>query len=307
MWSALRREIERSPQTLDTCPPRGLTREFNVALDIETRADMLCTLLARQIDDSSIVVMGTSTPLTAVATLMAISSHAPSAAYTSPLAGALSVAPHAMSLTTMEHAVYANALSRSAQIIDLWEVATINPRTAERWLQFFRPAQIDATGAINNSRISGPNGTLQLPGSVGISDMAAFYPRVQSYITRHTPSVVRERVDFVSAPGTCGTVEERERRGLRWGRPYRLLTDLCVMEFNDAGRMEVVSVHDGVSHDEVQASTGFEIGFRTPTAVTPPPSEAELQVLAAVDPSRLRDLEFVPSSVRRDAIRNAIQ
>src|SRR5690349_17625976 len=184
--------------------------------------------------------MGTGTPLTAVATLVALSTHAPDVTYTSPLAGAMSVLPHAVSFDRMEAAVFDHSVMRSAQIIDLWEQATINPRTAERWLQFFRPAQLDRYGNINNSLLRRPDGSvLRLPGSVGISDMAAYYPRLYAYVPRHQASAFPERVDFVSAPGTLGTEAQRRERGLLWGRPYRVVTDLCTFEFGPEGRIRV--------------------------------------------------------------------
>jgi acyl CoA:acetate/3-ketoacid CoA transferase beta subunit len=273
-----------------------------VSLSFEERADLLAVLLGREINDESVVVMGTGTPLTAVAVLFALASHAPGASYTTPLAGGLSVAPHQLTLGSLERAAYDHALLRSAQIIDLWELATINPRTADRWLQFFRPAQMDRMGNMNNSRVRRPDGSwLQLPGSVGISDMAAYYPRLFAYITRHDARTFPEHVDFVSAPGTLGTVEDRRRRGLRWGRPFRVYTDLAVLEFDDAGLMVLRSIHPGVSADEVRAATGFAVETDG-VGTTDLPTEAELTALRSVDPEGLRRLEFLPARERRAVV-----
>lgn len=278
-----------------------------MALSLPERADLLTVLLAREIDDESIVVMGTGTPLTAVATLLALRHHAPRAHYTSPLAGGLSVRPHELTLAEMERAVYEHALMRSAQIIELWETATINPHTQRRWLQFFRPAQMDAMGNINNSVIGDyRRPRVRLPGSVGISDMAAYYHRLYAYVTRHVPAAFPERVDFVSAPGTLGSAAERERRGLRWGRPFRVFTDLCVLEFDEEGRMVVASVHPRTTIDEVRAATGFPLELRS-QEVTPPPSESELAALREVDPNGLRRLELLPSRERREIIFQALR
>jgi glutaconate CoA-transferase subunit B len=273
---------------------------------LEQRADMLTVLLARQIRDDSVVVMGTGTPLTAVAILLAISSHAPNANYNTPMAGGFSVVPHALGLLGIEREAMRHSVMRSTQIIDGWEIGTIVPKVAERFLQFFRPAQIDATGNINNSAIGDyAHPTVKLPGSVGISDMAAYYVRLNAYVTRHDPKVFRERVDFVSGPGTLGTVAERRARGLRWGRPHQVFTDLAVLGFDEGGRMEVVSVHPGVDLDDVQAATGFELGVRS-AAETKPPSEAELATLRQVDPTGLRRLELVDSRARRRLIEAAL-
>lgn len=274
--------------------------------DLRARADLLTILLARQVQPDSIVVMGTGTPLTAVATLLALRHHAPTASYTTPLAGGLSARPHQVSLLGLERAAYDNSVMRSAQIIDLWEMATINPRTADRWLQFFRPAQIDPFGNMNNSVIGDyRNPTMRLPGSVGIGDMAAYYPRLYSYVTRHNTACFREHVDFVSAIGTVGTVQDRAARGLRWGRPHMVLTDLCVVEFGEDGRMEVVSTHPGVDHPRVREATGFPVRFRD-DAVTAAPTDAEREALDHVDPTGLRMLEFVSARARRELIREAL-
>src|SRR6478736_4244577 len=177
--------------------PADLSLASAVGADRRARADLVTVLLAREVSDDSIVVMGTGTPLTAVATLVALFTHAPNATYTSPLAGAMSVLPHEVSFDRMEAAVFDHSIMRSAQIIDLWELATINPRTADRWLQFFRPAQLDQFGNINNAMLRRPDGSvLRLPGSVGISDMAAFYPRLYAYVPRHQPSAFPTQVDF---------------------------------------------------------------------------------------------------------------
>lgn len=270
-----------------------------MALTLADRADLLTVLLARQIRDDSVVVMGTGTPLTAVATLVALHTHAPNASYTSPLAGALSVSPHGLTLDGLERVVFEHAQVRSKQIIDLWETATINPRMLSRWVQFFRPAQIDEFGNINNSVIGDyRRPRIRLPGSVGISDMAAYYEQLLAYVTRHVPEAFPAKVDFVSAPGTLGTEAERQARGLRWGRPARVFTDLAVLEFDEDGRMVLVSVHPDTTVREVQEATGFELRVRS-DSVTNPPSEAELASLRDVDPDGLRMVEMMSSRDRR--------
>lgn len=274
---------------------------------LRERADVLTVLLGREVTNDSVVVMGTGTPLTAVATLFALRNHAPSASYTTPLAGGLSVVPHQLSLGSLERSAYSHAVMRSAQIIDLWEMATINPKVADRWLQFFRPAQMDVYGNMNNSVIGPPGARkMRLPGSVGIGDMAAFYPRLYAYVTRHNTAAFPEKVDFVSAIGTVGTADERQARGLRWGRPYRVFTDLCIFEFGFDGRMLVKSVHAGVDPVEVASATAFSLDFSSAT-VTPPPTIEEIEVLNQVDPHGLRMLELLPARERRKLITEALQ
>lgn len=274
---------------------------------VRDRADVLTVLLGREVDNDSVVVMGTGTPLTAVATLFALRNHAAGASYTTPLAGGLSVVPHQLSLGSLERAAYDHAVMRSAQIIDLWEMATVNPKVADRWLQFFRPAQMDQMGNMNNSVIGPPEARkVRLPGSVGIGDMAAFYPRLFAYVTRHNTRAFPQQVDFVSAPGTLGTQEQRRARGLRWGRPFRVFTDLCVFEFDVEGRMKLASVHPGVEVDDVVAATGFSFDSSTATA-TKAPTPSELAALEEIDPHGLRLLEFLPARERPQLIAEILE
>jgi glutaconate CoA-transferase, subunit B len=269
---------------------------------LRRRADLLTVVLARNISPEKVVVMGTSTPLTAIASLLALRLNDHGPWFTTPMAGGISVGPHEVSLFDLERAAFESSVMRTTQIIDLWEMGSIGPRTRTRFLQFFRPAQMDATGNMNNSVIGDDyfRPKIRLPGSVGIGDMAAYYCPLYAYVTRHNPRAFPAKVDFVSAPGTLGTEEDRVARGLRWGRAEAVFTDLCTFDFDPAGRMRVSAVHPHSSVTEVEAATGFKVEIAD--EVTEPPSEHELSVLDTVDPGRLRDLEFVGAGERRELI-----
>ena len=52
-------------------------------------------------------------------------------------------------------------------------------------------------------------------------------------------------------------------------------------------RMEVISLHPGVTFADVAEATGFEIGCREPVGTTATPTELELRILREeVDPHR---------------------
>ncbi len=52
-------------------------------------------------------------------------------------------------------------------------------------------------------------------------------------------------------------------------------------------RMELRSLHPGVSLAQVQKATGFELSVREPLETTPPATDADLQILREeVDPHR---------------------
>ena len=80
----------------------------------------------------------------------------------------------------------------------------------------------------------------------------------------------------------------RRDSGLVAGGMYRVVTDLAIMGFDDeTRRMKILALHPGVTVEEVQDNTGFELMVASKIETTAPPSERELQVLRHLDPDRL--------------------
>ncbi|MDP9117668.1 MAG: CoA-transferase [Actinomycetota bacterium] len=111
--------------------------------------------------------------------------------------------------------------------------------------------------------------------------------RTSYWVPRHTPRVFVEHVDMASGVGY-------DRAGGAAGRfhdVYRVVTNLAVLDFGAPDRcMRLVSVHPGVTVDEVVAGTGFVLhtdGVQT----TRVPSSTELDLLARLDPAGLREKE----------------
>ena len=80
-----------------------------------------------------------------------------------------------------------------------------------------------------------------------------------------------------------------------------VLTNLCVMDFGGPDyQMRVVSLHPGVTIDEVIENTGFELCIPDIIPETVAPTEAQLAVIAQLDPHNLRSrqLKDDPPGVR---------
>lgn len=74
-----------------------------------------------------------------------------------------------------------------------------------------------------------------------------------------------------------------------------MVTDLAVLDFAAAGhRMRLVSVHPGVSVEQVVAATGFELMIGPVVPVTAVPDAPTLDLLQRFDPAGLRYAEVDP-------------
>ena len=68
-----------------------------------------------------------------------------------------------------------------------------------------------------------------------------------------------------------------------------LLTNLAVMDFGGPERqLQVVSLHPGVTAEQVQEATGFALHIPADVPETAAPTEAQLALLARMDPHNLR-------------------
>src|SRR5439155_16309335 len=144
---------------------------------------------------------------------------------------------------------------------------------------FLGGAQIDAFGNLNSTMIGADYARpkSRLPGSGGANDLASFCWRIL-VVTKHDRRRFVGKLDYLTTPGYLTGPGAREAAGLPPGTgPYRVITALAVMGYHDeTKRMEVLSLHAGVTLEQVRAATGFEIGVREPLGVTEPPSVDQL-------------------------------
>ncbi len=157
-------------------------------------------------------------------------------------------------------------------------------------------AQLDRHGNHNFSAI-GPHDrpTRQLLGTRAAATNTVNHP-TSYWIARHSPRVFVPRVDFVTGLGTDRAVEAGAATS-RYHRLHRVVTDLGVFDYSGpGGTMAVLSLHPGVSLDDVRAATGFELHAPADVPVTRTPDAEELRLIREVlDPRGVRERE-VPQS-----------
>ena len=149
--------------------------------------------------------------------------------------------------------------------------------------------QIDRHGNQNISAIGDfAKPTRQLLGSRGAPGNTV-NNRTSYWVPRHSPRVFVEQVDVVSG---VGPKRAREAGAERYNDIHRIVSNLGVFDVNGPDdTVRLVSVHPGVTVEEVQAATGFELampdGGEVPT--TRDPSAEELTIIRDVlDPTGLR-------------------
>ena len=77
---------------------------------------------------------------------------------------------------------------------------------------------------------------------------------------------------------------------------HRIVTNLGVFDVKGAGdTVRLLSLHPGVTLDEVVENTGFELEVPADVPLTREPTESELMIIRNVlDPKNLRDREVPP-------------
>ncbi len=140
---------------------------------------------------------------------------------------------------------------------------------------FLGGAQIDAQANINLVGIGAyPTNKVRFPGSFGSSYLYFLIPNIFLLTLDHSPRVLVNKVDFISAPGVS------DANIYRPGGPKLLFTNLCVMSFDPDERcFSLRSVHPGHSVDEILAKTGFELRVPTDYIHTPQPDAETLDLM----------------------------
>jgi glutaconate CoA-transferase subunit A len=136
-----------------------------------------------------------------------------------------------------------------------------------------------------------------------MADVANLHKNFVLYLTRHAPERFTDLVKFCTASRGLARDDERRQAGLQPGHT-RLLTNLGIFELDlDAGRFRLVSIHPGVSLEQIREQTGGEVLVLDPLPVTPIPTADYLRLIRReIDPFGLRRLEFTSGRARNEIL-----
>ena len=98
-----------------------------------------------------------------------------------------------------------------------------------------------------------------------------------------------KKLDYLTSPGWIDGPDGRQKMGLPADRgPQVVITNLGLMRFDsEAKRMYVAEYFPGVTPEEIQENTGFEIDTSRAVESTPPEKECLEILRTQIDPARM--------------------
>ncbi len=270
-----------------------------------TLDEMITVLMAREVRNNDVMIVGVATPCVWAAFTLAKVTHSPDAIYHYIMGNTFVMEARQVSLLYLEmNTARAYRFQNSGE-------CTLESLPSDKLttIEFFRPAQIDQFGNSNNICIGDWNKPkIRLPGAAGILDFSMFYSRGSFlYTPRHDirTFVPTENLDFISGvgypngqPSICGGAG-----------PQCVITNLAYLVFDDkTKRMKIGTIHPGIDLETIKNSTGFEIIIPDKLNDTIPPTVKEIKLLREkVDPLGIRKLEILSGKEREELLNNVIE
>jgi glutaconate CoA-transferase subunit B len=246
-----------------------------------TASELLAVMSGRLLEDGQIVFAGVGIPL--LAATLAQRLHAPGLTilFEGGTIGPF-IVPGELPPSTNEQ----RCTRRANMLLSITDTLLLLQRGYVD-VGFMGGAQIDRHGNLNSSFIGDPkHPATRLPGSGGGNDIASLTRMIVAM--KHEKRRFVDKVDFVTSPGFLAGGDSRSGSGLIAGGMYRVVTDLAILGFDEASRrMRVDSLHPGVTLEQVQDNTGFDLLRAPAIGTTEPPRARELAVLREFDPDRL--------------------
>ncbi len=247
----------------------------------EVRAtEIMAAAGANELRDGEVVVVGIGLPQ--VACVLAKRTHAPT--LTSLLEiGVTDTRPVDTPVGLADSRIFYGATCWSG----LLDILGMNLHRGIVDVGFLGALEVDQHGNINTTLLKDGSGRARyFNGSAGGNDVASLARRIM-IIMRHGKRKLPRVLAHLTSPG-FGDGKSRRELGLRGDGPHRIITDKAVLGFDpESHSASLLSVHPGVSIEEIVDDTGFPL--RTPDDIrtTALPTDEQLRLLREeIDPRR---------------------
>jgi len=268
-----------------------------------TTDELLTVLMAREVRNDDVMIVGVATPMVWAAFTLAKVIHAPDAIYHYIMGNTFVNEARQVSLLYLEmNTARAYRFQNSGE-------CTLESLPSDKLttIEWFRPGQVDQYGNTNNICIGDWNRPkVRLPGCAGIADFSMFYSRGSFlYVPRHDTRTFVPKVDFISGVG----FPDGNQSICGGSGPQCVITNLAYLTFDDnPKRMKIGTIHPGIKLEEIRKSTGFELVIPDDLKETKAPTEKELKILREkVDPLEIRKLEVLAGKGREELLNKIIE
>jgi glutaconate CoA-transferase subunit B len=242
---------------------------------------MMAISAGRFIKDGDIVFAGTGVSMLAATAAKRI--YAPKAVVffeTGGIDPSLDEIPMAVSdLRVMTGAALNSGLIEAFSIVGHRKLHTI---------AFLGAAQVDRYGNLNTTVIGDYlHPRTRFSGSGGACDVASFASGVITFM-QHEKRRFVEKLDYLTSVGWYKGGASRQALGLKRGGALAIVTNLCVMRFDEETKEAYVAeYYPGITLAKIVEETGFPVDISRAVETAPPAAE-ELRILREeVDPQRL--------------------
>jgi glutaconate CoA-transferase subunit B len=267
--------------------------------------ELMAVCLARTIKNKDIVFNGVAVALPFTAMVLARKSHAPNSIFLGGLTAGVNPTPPFLAPTSADSVMLENSSVKIAKT-DIFDLA----RQGKLDRIFFGGAQIDQYGNLNNTLIGSlDNVKVKLPGGAGASTISCNAKNYTIWCPRHRAKVTKkgkiytlvEKVDFVTTFGQRDVEgNTRKEMGLQGGGPDCLVTNLGVFDFDPQQlKLRLKHYHPGVTIEEIQDNTAFELLVSDDCCETPLPTQEEIRIIRELDPLEVRKREFAEEELER--------
>ena len=244
--------------------------------------ELLACVAASLLEDGCSAFVGTGLPL--VAGMLAQRTHAPGLLIIFE-AGGIGPQVPTLPISVGDSRTYykASAASSMHDVMSASQAGFVD-------YGFLGGAAMDCYGNVNTTVIGDWNHPkARLPGSGGANDVGSFCWRTIYLMRQQSPRTFVKKLDFLTTPGYLTGPGARERAGLPAGNgPYRVITQMGVYGFEEeTRRLQLLVLHPGVSVEQVQEASGFEILIPEGVTVSPEPTVEQLRILREIDPRGL--------------------
>jgi len=246
-----------------------------------TTSELMAVAGARELKDGEVVAVGLGLPV--VASFLAKLTHAPHMTILFEL-GVIDPEPVDQGVGLADPRVWYRARVLSSFVDILGSVL----HGGKVDVGFLGGLETDRYGNLNTTLVGDPRGKFRhMIGSGGANDIASNAKRT-IIIMRQEERKLRESISFITSPGYLTGGSRRAEAGLRGG-PSKVITDKAIFGFHPQTReMMVLSVHPGITLEEVRSTMGFAPRVPDPIPSTEPPTPEQLRLIREqIDPARM--------------------